>query len=288
MEIILKKLYSSARNRFCKTASSFALDEKDINDIERLLMFTDIQISEKAFLDSVKKIFAKGALKVYDDLNPYVRDFQVFSSYYVNIMPNGEPVSRFLYGVDLSKHECRMKQPTDYKAFVELLYSAHIEIDKYLVNIEEESNKRIIEIEKILKKQGITDEMEKDARDQNVDSIAHYILNWYFRLVPFNVYKNSAKKLAAISLYVLKRFNEGMTNLAICNYTNKDLSELGKWKSSNGVAGSGTTAFYDVMYSIPDPQLLFIRHASIPPDWQKKMKKIIPNWENQLENDMKS
>ena len=286
MKESLRRLYSFSKKRFSKTSRNFGLEKKDINDIENLHMFADIQASEKAFLDSIKKILEKKILEEYDDVNPYVRDFQVFSSYYVNIMPNGAPVTRFLYGVDLSKQECNRRQPEDYKEFIILLYKAHREIENFLINIEQEANKRILEINNKLKKQGhFAEILDKHNRDQNIDSITHYVLNWYFRLVPFNVYKNSPKKLAAIALYVTKRFNEHMTEKACCNFTNKKLSVLGEWKSSGGVASAATSAFYDIVYSLPDIQLLFIHHGHIPSDWKKRMKKVAPAWEDQLEDE---
>lgn len=285
MKEILDKLFYFARSRFLETATNLGLEEKDIREIESLHVFTDIQASEKAFLDSVKTIIGRGRLKDYDDMNPYVRDFQVFSTYYVNILPNGAPITRFLYGVDLSKQECNRRQPEDYKAFTELLYSSHREIEKFFEAIEKKSNERIAGMNKKLKKMGVTEFIREEdvKRNQNIDSVAHYVLNWYFRIVPFNVYKNSPKKLAAIVLYVLKKFNESMTVLLCCDFTNKDLSELGGWKSSNGVTGSGVTAFYDIVYSLPDIQLLFIEHKKIPNNWKKRLIKIAPAWVDELE-----
>lgn len=276
----LDNLFEFARNRFLITAKSLGLDEKDIREIESLHVFTDIQASEKAFLDSVKKILKRGKLKDYNDMNPYVRDFQVFSSYYINVMPNGEPITRFLYGVDLSKQECRRKQPLNYEAFIELLYNTHKEIENFFIVKEKKSNEKIVELNKKFKKIGATEfiEDENKKRSQDIDSVVHYVLNWYFHLVPFNIYKNSPKKLAAIVLYVLKRFNESITEFTCCNYTNRDLSELGEWKSSNGVVGPGTTAFYDIVYSLPDIQLLFINHQKIPNNWKKRLIKIAPAW----------
>ena len=259
---IMEKLYLLSRNRWVKEAEKVGLTPKEIFEIEaNLCVVSDIEEIERLFLSTITQVFEKRKIKNLLELNGFVREFQTILNHRIFKNQKGENVSPFLLEVCIAKEEYQRKKPEDLKSFLELTYASHLEIDNFFKKEEKRANEARLNFIGTFRKLEL--EVDEDLIghlkiDPAQISISHYILDWYLQVSPFTAYAKPPRKLAAIAIYCMKRFNEEITGYVSTSFNNRDLSEFGGWLSPSGVTGAGFTAYYDVFYHVRDLSLLII------------------------------
>ncbi len=272
---VMEKLYLLSRDRWVKEAEKVGLTPKEIFEIEtNLCAVSDTEEMEQLFWSIISRVVEKRKIKKLVELNGFVREFQTIANHRIFKNQKGENISFFLLKVESAKEECQRKKPKDLKSFLELTYASHLEIDNFFKKEEEKANEARLNFIEKFKKLGleIDEDLERHLKaDPAQISISHYILDWHLQLFPFVACNKPARKLAALAIYCMKRFNEEITGYVSTSFNNRDLSEFGGWLSPSGVTGAGFTAYYGMIYYVRDLSLLIIDPIGLSKKAKRKL-----------------
>jgi hypothetical protein len=273
-------LESLARSRFVKELDDAGFEknfyEKLIADMEKhpAMEGEDVRSYEELIAECIRIGFP------HEYSDPLIRGFLAFSNHRIIKNEEGEPLSPILLSAIMERESLGRHEPKDIKAFLFRVRDAHLAIDAFCeqsIQNDSVSTKEMIErLEKYVPQNQFAKEKEifETSHEHHVElfrryaSIAHHSFDWYVLSAPWGVLGKTPEKLAALSYFVVKKANEERKPYCAVNYTNKDLSEFGKW-AGNAVSGSANGFFYDVMNGLRDPELLYVKKGGSEKEIEK-------------------
>lgn len=214
--------------------------------------------NEREDIEPLQKIFVQLSTAAYarewhvEDMSIILREMQGYSNHILARNLQGEPYSRILAEAAANLP----KAYTDKASKVSEVPAAHLAAHRALdVIVGSLIHERKL-MHKRFKTSGAEDVREY-GRLEACRSIGHFVLDWYVRLLPEDLFKRSPERIAAVALDVVLRFNEEDAPVRRwVPFSRKELSPLGGWKGNMGYAS--LSAYATIRDSLPEPELLVL------------------------------
>ncbi len=277
---VLQKLEKLTFDRFYQATEEFSIPKKKvdklISDLTKAKEAGQTELVVMKFVTTNLKLKSESDM---DNATILIREIQAVDNHIVfcNNSSGGECNSSFQENIVHIKQEMERNIPKDLEAFMKLVYEAHVTIDKFLIKEENKNNKDREDFFKRMQKlerdnPGILDDDELDYYKnfdyKNISRTAHHTLDWYLQADPFTSYRKTPKRVAAIAIAVMLRFNQEFADQYEI-FEKQNLAKLGGWKSASSINSSLYRAYPDLCSEVVDPQLLFIDCSTARENWRE-------------------
>lgn len=282
MQVTVAELSAMTRKRFAPLYYAQGFSADDLEQLEvKLAAAPEPERTEQLFLKHLIQIARRRPDLNFMGLNPFVREFQAFSNHVV-FRSRGMFPTRFLETIVISRDEQGRRTPDNIETFMELALAAHQEIDAYFAGRQKGIDETRTSMRHILAQMGheVSAEEEAHLRLLSSDiaaaaSVSHYALDWHLTSSPHLANQKAPQRLAGLTMYAVRMMNLYAGGCDIVGTTGQ-IAEFAGYGRASSIPSTGQTIFYDVIYAMSDPTLLFIRPTDLPSDWEKRLLALAP------------
>ena len=281
---LLQELSALAYKRFRKTFDSLKFTEEEWkNLVLPALGEGNNRKIEAVFLEVIQRALIRNPGKNLMDLQPLARELQAMDNHYPLAYGDGTYGSFFLENVVKTKKEMGFKKPENIDEFMELVLNSHKAVDEYFQLEELRHTTMDEEFREKLKKQGFNDIPggfpEWSPVADNVISVCHHVLDWFFMAAPQSACRYIPKKAAAIAIAVAERMNSMATGYYNQHIDKQELSKFAGYVGQSSLSSNLFRTFYDILYNVEDVGMLLFDEKESPKDWKQRLKKQAPGLE---------
>ena len=264
----LVRLAQSAKKRLYEALERLGFDSRFTDRVISTIERCGDDEAQLILVDIVRQYLDKSQLHDIAEVAEAARAIQSFINHRPRINTHGEPVSHLLVDCLVIREMNERRVPTDWAAFAVLIDTAHTAIDAFIEKRTKEHDKAMKELDdRINRLTGGSTHWEHPEKleEKRMEKLlaaeyvacAHYALDWYAQIAPWNVYKKAPEQLAALALRVVGEYNFEKQQFAP-QYNTTELAAVGGWKSPSSISYPALSMLSDLVHNMRDPDMLLV------------------------------